>query len=81
MKKLLIIAAILLFASTSFAWELRWDAVIGATGYQVSYRPVTSTVPGVVDVGTATKWVIPNTLTAGTRYEFWVQSSGSKEVL
>jgi hypothetical protein len=73
MKKLIIIA-ILLFASTSFAWELRWDAVTGATGYRVSYRPVTSTVPGLEDVGNVTKWTIPTTLTPGTRYEFWVQA-------
>jgi hypothetical protein len=75
MKKL-IVFAILLFASTAMAadWKLGWIASTGATGYEVSYKPLTATVWSANDVGNVTSWTMPTTLVKGTRYEFFVRA-------
>jgi hypothetical protein len=74
MKRIFTIAIVLLFASTAMAWELQWDASTGAAGYEVAYKTLVATTPTKVDVGNVTKWAVPDTLTKGTRYEFWVRA-------
>lgn len=75
MKKLLFVLAVMIFAVPAFAgFNLEWQAASGASGYRVSYKPLSATTYVQVDVTNAISWPIPATLVKGTRYEFFVQA-------
>lgn len=76
MKLLKVLIAFILLATSAMAsdWTLVWDASTGATGYEVSYKPVAATVYAVIDTGAATQLAMPAVLTKGTRYEFFVRA-------
>ena len=76
MKKLLLIIAILSIAlpCTAADWSLKWDAVTGDAGYEVSYKTLAASTYTVSDVANVTSWIIPATFIKGTRYEFYVRT-------
>jgi hypothetical protein len=74
MKKLIVLSALLLISTTAFASQLLWSASVGATGYEVSYKPLAATEWVIVDIGNVTAWTTPATLVKGTRYEFFIRA-------
>jgi len=74
MKKLFLILAIILCASTASAWTISWDTVSGADGYQLSYGLVDTQVFTDLDMGTQTSQDLDSLgLIKGDRYEFYVR--------
>jgi hypothetical protein len=74
MKKTLIALALVFAATTSHAWQLKWDATTGAAGYRVSYKTLAATTYTQVDVGNVTTFNLDNiNLVQGQRYELFVQ--------
>jgi hypothetical protein len=64
-----ILAMVLCLGTAAWAWEVKWDASTGASGYELQYRVLAAPAWTTVDVSTATAWTIPTTWVPGTRYE------------
>ena len=75
MKKLLITIAIVLLATPCFAQTISWNALTGAEGYAVYFKPISNTTFTEVDVGNVTTVNLGDIGCAvGIRYEIYARA-------